>query len=112
MLTLDQGISSLSHELEHKRLVVFVGSGMSKLDPSNLPDWEGFVNAFISFCDSIGDLLPPNAQNDFKHVLADAKKNADQIRVADVLRDYLIKLESEKGIVINFKSAFSYQKTH
>ena len=106
MLTLDQGIISLSHELEHKRLVVFVGSGMSKLDPSKLPDWNDFISAFIDFCDSTGDLLPSSAQNDFKHVMADAKKNADQIRVADVLRDYLIKLENEKGIVINFKSAF------
>ena len=106
MLTLDQGISSLSDELKHKRLVVFVGSGMSMLDPSNLPDWKGFINDFIGFCDSIGDMLPPSAQDDFKLILADAKKSADKIRVADVLRDYLIKLENEKGIVINIKSAF------
>lgn len=48
VLTLDQATPILSELLEKRRLIAFVGSGISI--ESGLPTWDGFLSSFIEFC--------------------------------------------------------------
>ncbi len=108
MLNLDEGIEKLSSEMKKRRLVVFVGSGISIPPPSNLPDWDGFVTEFIQFCKSIGRLLPHDVKDTFSNPFLDAesRKAKDPLKVASVLRDYLKYLDKNRTINVNLQQRF------
>lgn len=48
MMTIDKAKKELSKLIKQKRLIIFVGSGIS-ID-SGLPNWTGFLDSFIDFC--------------------------------------------------------------
>ena len=48
LLSLEEGIDELGKELKKRQLIAFVGSGMSIAPPSNLPDWDTFIDEFIT----------------------------------------------------------------
>jgi hypothetical protein len=108
MLDLQQGISALKKELSKGRLIVFVGSGMSIAEPSNLPDWDTFIELFINHCKHVIEILPPIAQKQNAELIADAKvrRNKDPIRVASVLKDFLKSLDKNNTLNINIEDSF------
>ena len=105
MLNLNEAIEKISNEMTKRRLVVFVGSGISIPPPSNLPDWDGFVTEFIQLCKSMGRLLPPEVKDTFSNLLLDAEslKVKDPLKVASVLRDYLKDLDNDRTNNINLQ---------
>jgi len=108
MLNLDDGIERISNEMKKRRLIVFVGSGISIPDPSNLPDWDGFITEFIHLCKTIGRLLPQEVQVTFNNLLSDAesRKTRDPLKVASVLRDHLKDLDKNRTINVNLQQRF------
>lgn len=108
MLNLNEGINKISSEMKKRRLVVFVGSGISIPPPSNLPDWDGFITEFIQLGKSIGRSLPPEVRDTFSNLLLDAEslKAKDPSKVASVLRDYLKKLDKDNTINVNIQQRF------
>jgi hypothetical protein len=108
MLNLDEGIEKISSEMKKRRLIVFVGSGISIPAPSNLPDWDGFITEFIKLCKAIGRLLPPEVKETFNNLLLDAesRKAKDPLKVASVLRDYLKELDRNRTVNVNLQQRF------
>ena len=53
MIELSDAIPILQDLKNENKLMLFVGSGISVPPPSNLPTWEGFLDAFIEFCKNI-----------------------------------------------------------
>ena len=108
MLNLDEGIERISVEIKRRRLIVFVGPGISIPPPSNLPDWDGFVTEFIQFCKSIGRLLPHDVKDTFSNLLLDAesRKAKEPLKVAYVLRDHLKYLDKKRTINVNLQQRF------
>jgi len=108
MLNLDEGIERISSEMRKRRLIVFVGPGISIPPPSNLPDWDGFVTEFVQFCKSIGKLLPHDVKDTFSNLLLDAesRKAKDPLKVASVLRDHLKDLDKNRTINVNLQQRF------
>jgi hypothetical protein len=108
MLNLEQGITALKKELNERRLIVFVGSGMSISPPSNLPDWDGFISGFIEHCQHIIELLPHKAKNQYETLIRDAenRKAKDPIKVASVLKDFLRRLDQNNTLNINIEDSF------
>jgi hypothetical protein len=108
MLNLSEGIERISSEMHKRRLIVFVGSGISIPPPSNLPDWDGFITEFIQLCKSIGRLLPPEVKETFNNLLLDAesRKVKDPLKVASVLRDYLKDLDKNRTVNVNLQQRF------
>ena len=108
MLSLDEGIEKISNEMKKRRLIVFVGSGISIPAPSNLPDWDGFISEFIKLCKAIGKLLPPEVEETFNNLLLDgeSRKAKDPLKVASVLRDYLKDLDKNRTVNVNLQQRF------
>lgn len=108
MLDLQQGITALKKELIRKRLIVFVGSGMSIGKPSNLPDWDKFIEAFINHCKHVIEILPPIARKEYAGLIADAeaRRSKDPIQVASVLKDFLRGLDKNNTLNINIEDSF------
>ena len=108
MLNLDEGIERISFEIKRRKLIVFVGPGISIPPPSNLPDWDGFVTEFIQFCKSIGRMLPHDVKDTFSNLLLDAEslKAKDPLKVAYVLRDHLKYLDKKRTINVNLQQRF------
>jgi hypothetical protein len=108
MLNLEDGIERISNEMKKRRLIVFVGSGISIPAPSNLPDWDGFITEFILLCKTIGRLLPQEVQVTFNNLLSDAesRKTRDPLKVASVLRDHLKDLDKNRTINVNLQQRF------
>jgi hypothetical protein len=105
MLNLNEGIEKLSSEMKKRRLIVFVGSGISIPPPSNLPDWDGFVTEFIQLCKSIGRLLPLEVKVTYNNLLLDAESimAKDPLKVASVLRDFLKDLDKNRTVNVNLQ---------
>ena len=108
MLSLQEGIVALKKELKNKRLIVFVGSGMSISAPSNLPDWDKFIEAFINHCKNVIEILPPVAKTQHADLIADAeaRRSKDPIQVASVLKDFLKELDKNNTLNINIEDSF------
>ena len=108
MLNLHEGITALKKELKRKRLIVFVGSGMSIPSPSRLPDWDNFILRFIEHCKHVISILPDAAKNQYADLIADAesRRSKDPIKVASVLRDFLAELDKNNTLNINIEVAF------
>lgn len=90
-----ESIDVLRPILQARKLIVFVGSGISV--PSGLPTWDGLLSGFIDFASN----LQPHLSDDEKFIelIEDAKKQKDQYpaRVALVLRNRLLEIE-QNGI--------------
>jgi len=105
---LGQGLVELKKELASKKLLIFVGSGVSVAPPSGLPTWDGLMNKFIEFCEDIQTQISPSDR--FDKLLNDARDNKGKypLRVATVLKDKLTALEKKgyRNISSRFSSEF------
>lgn len=95
-LTLDQGITELSQLAANRKLIVFVGSGISA--GSGLPMWDDLLVRFIEFCEDTQTLIP--ASKRFHEVLVDARKTRSKnpLRVASLLKRKLTDLERNESM--------------
>ena len=105
---LKEGIAALKTELKNNRLIIFVGSGMSIGPPSNLPDWDHFIQEFISHCKDVIELLPDDVKHQYDELLLDAdnRSHTDPIKVASVLKDFLKDLDNDNTINVNIEDSF------
>jgi hypothetical protein len=102
VLDLTGGLAQLLPIVKKKKLIIFVGSGISV--PSGLPQWDELLDRFIAFCDSIRITL---SVPELTQELIDASR-ADKarypIRVASVLKGKLNQIE--KNRIANFDKMF------
>lgn len=101
--SLSDGVKALGQNLVDERLMIMVGSGMSVAHPSNLPDWDGLLKAFVEECEYLAKSVLPGiakdntkaqeALDDFIIKLNDAKTHKNQGRVASVLKTSLKRIQ-------------------
>ncbi|MEM6844642.1 MAG: SIR2 family protein [Bacteroidota bacterium] len=106
LLGLQEGIAELKKELKKKQLIAFVGSGMSIREPSNLPNWDTFIQQFIEYCSDLSELLEDPYKSEFSAVINDARniKGNDPTKVASVLKDKLSEIDKDNLVTINIES--------
>lgn len=108
MLEINDAIEELKELKKNDKLIIFVGSGISALEPTKLPTWDGFLKEFIKFC---RELSQRYIQFDLDKQLSDDILNAAEnscskypIEVATVLRDKL--LQTSKRVRSNIENDF------
>ncbi len=110
MIEIDEAKIILGELVKNKRLILFVGSGISK--DSNLPSWEGFLDEFINFCNDLAHNYNSKEISEiFEHDLienASQEKGKNPVQVATVLKSKLDGLPENvrKSIEIDFKKWF------
>lgn len=100
MLNLKDAKDKLGVLVKEKKLILFVGSGISidrKLPiKEQLPDWEGFLSEFIKFCKNIPNQYQgDNIENILQQKLfedAELEKKRTPAKVATVLKNKLKEL--------------------
>lgn len=104
MLTVAQAIAELGPLVQDRRLIAFVGSGISKF--SHLPTWDGFLQEFVNFCSEYLEF----ANDDTRRLLNDARTGTNSpIQVATVLKDWLIEIDAktDANVKSNLQNWFS-----
>jgi len=94
-LTIDQAIDQLVPMLAQRKIVIFVGSGISV--SAGLPTWDELLRKFVVFCKDLQDLLDPDER--FDQLITDAESQIDKYptRVASVLKERLVELQVKKS---------------
>lgn len=113
MLDLNDAITKLKSLKANDKLILFVGSGISVPHPSNLPTWEGFLDAFISFCETTetkyrNHIIDPIFTTE---LIIDAgnSKSKYPAEVASVLKNKLSELPSmiKTNVINDYKTWFT-----
>lgn len=100
MLEIDEATEVLCALAKERELIIFVGSGIS-ID-SNLPTWDGFLEAFIEFCKEVKSTYGkyPEVQEIFSGDLlhdADQQRSLQPTHVATVLKEKMSRLPKRVG---------------
>lgn len=105
LLELNEGIARLSQRMADGNLIVFAGSGMSV--DSGLPDWDGFLRAFIEMASALP--LASAQKNQLSELLEEILKLPsnepipDPIRVATVIKRKLAEIKLSEHALANAK---------
>jgi NAD-dependent SIR2 family protein deacetylase len=104
-------IKQLEVELEHKRLILFAGAGVSI--PSNIPTWSGLGISFVEFFEKNMYLIPDGPEKvELLKILTDSKiklsspDTSDYISVLSVLKNKVFELDKITEGQYNFKEDF------
>ena len=103
-MNVDEAIKELGPLVADRRLIAFVGSGISKF--AGLPTWDGFLQEFVLFCDDYAEFANPETRS----LLLDAKTGRNNpIQVATVLKDWLIDIDNhtDANVKANLQNWFS-----
>lgn len=96
MYSLAEAKTVLKPLLQQGRLIIFVGSGISKGKGTELPDWEGFLDKFIEFCKGLSVQYRSNVISEVfqRDLFEDAHihKKKNPVHVATVLKNKLDQL--------------------
>lgn len=104
MLTVAEATRELGPLIAERRLIAFVGSGISKF--AGLPTWDQFLQEFVEFCSEYAEF----AKEETKQLLTDAREGKNNpIQVATVLKDWLIDIDThtDANVKANLQNWFS-----
>ena len=106
-LDFDAAKKQLIELLKLNKLTIFCGSGISLDPPSNLPDWDGLLEEFIKFCETLIPVIPENIDPNWKTIISDAKNQYKKYpaRVASILKDKLASYNNVNSL--NIMKSFS-----
>jgi len=99
-LDLDKGAKELTSHLRKKKLVIFVGSGVSIA--AGLPSWDGPLLKFLDFCEKLQEKLDPKYK--FSKLIEDARKESNRrypTRIASALKHQLIEIQNSHAINVS-----------
>ena len=105
LMSAADALPMLEDLLRRRRLVLIAGSGVSVAAPSGLPTWDGLLDSFIGWCETLQPALTPDQR--FADLLQDAKSHTKKqpVQVASALKDKLLEVERRRPR--NLQNAFA-----
>ncbi len=93
-ICINEGLEKLKNLMKNKKLIIFVGSGISV--PSGLPTWDELLDNFIELCEKLQGTL--SKEDQFVKLLDDAKSRKENYptQVASVLKNKLAEIQKKE----------------
>lgn len=107
---MSDGIKELTPLLQDDKLIILTGSGISV--DSGLPTWDGMLDSFIEFCEtvraSIKDYISADTLREYDELLEDAKDLSGKhpIKVVTVLRNKLKDFQNRYSTDVDIDNLF------